>query len=239
MDQAVQAVLASITRLLLAGGGGAAVAFALFRWFGKSWIDQRFKKELEEFKHEKNKELEQLRHDINTLFSRVSKVHEKEFEVLPKAWQLLNEAQGAVFQVAKPLRQYPDFNRLSAEQFEALLKESRLMDFQKEELRNAPDRLKYYREALFWVELGEAKSARVGLNNYLALNSIFMTGSLREQFREINNAFANVISSEETTHTSGHNEIIQKSRGQSLSRISDLFEKIGMEVQKRLRYDEA
>ena len=76
-----------------------------------------------------------FRHDINTLFSRVSKVHEKEFEVL-KAWQLLNEAQGAVFQVAKPLRQYPDFNRLSAEQFEALLKESRLMDFQKEELRN-------------------------------------------------------------------------------------------------------
>ena len=89
------------------------------------------------------------------------------------------------------------------------------------------------------MELGEAKSARVGLNNYLALNSIFMTGSLREQFREINNAFANVISSEKTTHTSGHNEIIQKSRGQSLSRISDLFEKIGMEVQKRLRYDEA
>ena len=36
---------------------GRLCAFPLV---GKSWIDQRFKKELEEFKHEKNKELEQL-----------------------------------------------------------------------------------------------------------------------------------------------------------------------------------
>lgn len=243
MDQAIQAFFASIGRLLVVGGGGAVIAFGLFRWLGKrwlkGWIDQYFQKQLEEFKHEKNKELEQLRHDINTLFSRISKVHEKEFEVLPNAWKLLNEANGRVFQLIKALREWPEFSRLSSDQLEAFLKHSRLLDFQKEELRAAPDQLKYYEEKMFWIELDDAKNARAALNNYLALNSIFMTPDLREKFGEINRALINVISCEQVEHTSGHNDSVQKSRDGSLSRIEDLFGKIEIEVQKRLRYDDA
>src|SRR5207253_1510705 len=51
-------------------------------------------KGLERFRHEQAKEIEHLRHEINSLFSRVSKIHEREFEVLPAAWQKLHESYG-------------------------------------------------------------------------------------------------------------------------------------------------
>jgi hypothetical protein len=239
IDQALQIVFASIGRLLAVGGGSAVVAYAIFRWLGKSWLDQQFKKQLEQFKHDQRKELEQLRHDINALFSRISKIHEKEFEVLPRAWQLLHIAHGAVFHVVKALKQFPDFDRMSVPQFEEFVKACRLPDFQKNELRDANDRQKHYQEAIFWVELGEAKKAQTELNNYLALNSIFMTETLRQQFREINGALASVLISEEVGHGQGYNAELRKSISENLKNISDMFNKIESEVQKRLRYAEA
>jgi hypothetical protein len=77
----------------------ALVATAgLWEWLGKKWVEQhlgerleKFKtdrqKELEGLKSEQQKDLERLRH---LLSSRISKIHEKEFEVLPKAWLALN-----------------------------------------------------------------------------------------------------------------------------------------------------
>jgi len=226
-------------RLLVAGGGGAVVAYSIFRFLGKSWLDQHFKKQLEQLKHDQQTELEHTRHEINALFSRISKIHEKEFEVLPTAWKLLHQANGRVFQVASTLKQYPNFDRMSEPQFEEYLKGCRLPEFQKNALRNAEDKLKFFEEAIFWVELAEAKSARAELNNYLALNSIFMTESLRQQFREINGDLASVLISEEVSHEAGYTPELRKSIAEKLDRISALFSTIEPEVQKRLRYYDA
>ena len=74
-----------------------AAAWAFLKWWGAKWIENRFSKNLEAFKGEQQKllevykaeqqrELEHLRHRLS---SRISKIHEKEFEVLPKAWLML------------------------------------------------------------------------------------------------------------------------------------------------------
>lgn len=239
VDQALQVIFASIGRLLTVVGGSAAVAYAIFHWLGKSWLEQKFKKQLEQFKHDQQKELEQLRHQINALFSRISKIHEKEFEILPKAWQLLHEANGAVFDVVKALKQYPDFSRMSEAQLEEFVKVSRLPDFRRIELWDAKDRLEYYREAIFWVELGEAKKAQTELNNYLAVNSIFMTESLQQQFNAINKALLKVLISEEIGHGQPYSAELVKSKSETLSHTSEMFKNIESAVQKRLRYEEA
>jgi hypothetical protein len=230
---------ASVGRLLAVGGGGALVGYSIFRWLGKRWLEQQFQKQLQQLKHDQEKELEQLRHDINALFSRISKIHEKEFEVLPKAWQLLHEANGSAFQVVRALKHFPDFDRMPERHFEEFLAGCGLPDFKKNELRTANDRSKYYEEAIFWVELGEAKHARTELNNYLALNSIFMTESLRQQFRDINRDLAAVLISEEVCHGQGYSEEASKAISKNLEDINAMFSKIETAVQERLRYKEA
>jgi len=39
----------------------AGTSYAVFRYLGKSWIDQQFKKQFENFKHNKRKEIEKIR----------------------------------------------------------------------------------------------------------------------------------------------------------------------------------
>jgi hypothetical protein len=184
-------------------------------------------------------EIEHFRHEINALFSRTSKIHVKEFEVLPQAWQLLHAANAATFHLVKALKQLPDFERMSEPQFEEFAKACRLQTFQKDELRNAKGRSEYYIEAIFWIELDDARRAQIELNNYLALNSIFMTKGLRQQFGEINNSLSTVILDEQVGHGQGYSAVLQKSISENMNKISDLFAKIESEVQKRLRYDEA
>lgn len=237
-DDAITWFFGYTGRLIAVGGGGAAVAYALFRWFGTSWLDQQFKKRLEELKHDHQRELEQLRHEINALFSRISRIHEKEFEVLPKAWYLLHVAHGTVFQLVKPFKQFPDFDNMPAPQFEAFLARCRLAEFQRDELRNATDRLKYYQRAIYYVEFDDAKKAETELNNYLAVNSIFMTDDLRKQFRTINEGLQKVLVNEEIGRGAFSSES-EKSKTEAFMQVTSMFNEIEAAVQKRLRYNEA
>lgn len=236
-DQVFQAAFTWVGGIVAVGGSSAAIAYGLFRWLGKGWLDQQFKKQLERLKHDQQKEIEQLRHQINSLFSRVSKIHEKEFEVLPRAWTLLHEAHGAVFRVVSALKEYPDFARMSEPQFEAFVSSCRLEEFQKEELRKAENRLQCYQNWIFWIELNDAKTAQVGLNNYLAVNSIFMTDELRQQFKAINQSLQGVLIDEDIARRPGAGRI--PSNNEAMEKVSQLFTKIETAVQKRLRYEEA
>jgi len=238
LAQALQTALAWFGAIVALGGGSAAIAYGLFRWLGKSWLDQHFKKQLERLKHDQQKEIEQFRHQINSLFSRVSKIHEKEFEVLPRAWTLLHEAHGAVFRVVSALKEYPDFEAMSEPQFEAFVSSCRLEEFQKAELRKAENRLRCYQNWIFWIELNDAKNAQVALNNYLAVNSIFMTDELRQQFKSINQALQGVLIEEEIARRPGASGMRSTSQD-AMGKVSQLFETIESGVQKRLRYAEA
>src|SRR5947209_17820989 len=100
-------------QIIAIGGGAAALAYGLFVWLGKRWLEQHFTKSLERLRHEQAKEIEHVRHEINSLFSRVSKIHEREFEVLPAAWEKLHQSYGRIFQACKPLVEYRDLNRMS------------------------------------------------------------------------------------------------------------------------------
>jgi hypothetical protein len=85
-------VIRTILQMLAVGGGATVLAYGAFVWLGQRWLEQQFAKDLERFRHEQAKEIEHVRHEINSLFSRVSKIHEREFEVLPAAWQKLHES---------------------------------------------------------------------------------------------------------------------------------------------------
>lgn len=81
----LEAILKFIGNAVAIGGSAAAFAYAIFVWLGKKWLEERFARRLEDYKHKQNQELEHYRYQINALFNRITKIHEKEIEVLPTA----------------------------------------------------------------------------------------------------------------------------------------------------------
>jgi hypothetical protein len=136
INQVIAQIATWVLGILTAGGGVAVIAYKLFQHFGRSWLDQHFKIQLEELKQAKAMEIEHLKYEINSLFSRVSKIHDKEFELLPETWFKVIEAYGLVFLALDlTLRSYPDFERISDEQMEEYLGAALLADSDKTALR--------------------------------------------------------------------------------------------------------
>jgi hypothetical protein len=228
-------VVNEILRWLLYTIATGAVLVPVFKWLGQKLIEQRLAIRLEKFKSEQERELEKLRH---LLSSRVSRIHEKEFEVLPKAWFLLNDAAANAHHLMAALKQYPDFATLPEPRFEEFLKGSRLSDSQKEELRQSSDRTKLYAETIFWIELEDALTAQGAFHNYLVENRIFMTDELREKFGAVDNDLADAL----IEHRNGKRFANASLFDSSLEKVTALPEKIKQvdeAVQKRLHYEDA
>jgi len=239
---------------LIVGGPSVVAALlataGLWKWIGQKWIEQRFgiglerfkagqQKELEGFKSEQQKELERLRH---LLSSRVSKIHEKEFEVLPKAWLILNKLRGAVV-VALDLtfKQYPDFRNLPDAQFEEFLTvglASRLSDYQKDALRKAPNRQAYFTDAMAGIYLDDAKEECRLFQNYLIEHRIFMTSELRKKFGAVNEVISTALSTYETG-TGANNGELAHSAWKQVPLLQSMVDEVEQAIQERLHYEEA
>jgi hypothetical protein len=179
----------------------ASLVFVLFKWAGNSWLGrllnrdlEKFKCEqqelLERFKTEQQKEIERLKH---LLSSRVSSIHEKEFEVLPKAWLMLNELRGSVAHaVGVTITFYPDFPSFSPETRERFLCDEiaagRLDDDQASDLRRLETNDQMQR---YYMGVIRARNIRDGENhqrlfvNYLHENRIFLNADLRKTFKKV------------------------------------------------------
>src|ERR1700729_4202931 len=91
---AVDQALKYFGSLVLSASAGGAVAFGLFRFLGKSWVESKFAERLEAFKHQQALEIQRLRVEIESMLSGALKLQELEFEVLPEAWKRLDDAYG-------------------------------------------------------------------------------------------------------------------------------------------------
>jgi hypothetical protein len=240
--------------LVGAGGGGALVAYGLFKTVGKKWLDQHFavklkelehahNEKLEDLKHAHNHETERLRHEINSLFSRVSKVHEKEFEVLPRAWFMLNEAHGVVMLALDlTMKYYPDFRRLSDEHFEEFLRaESRLSESQKSELRskNLERRGDYFSDAMSGLYIDQAKEKLRLFRNYLIEFGIFMTEDIWARFDAAHKKFSKAVISYEVGRRGDSTMETEAQREMLDEAISDMIAEAGKAVQSRLHVHKA
>jgi len=176
-------VLPFLVQVLAAGGGGATIVYFLVKGFGEKWLDKRFATSLQNLRHAQEKELERSKHELQGMFSRIVKVHEREYEVMPKAWYLLHEAYGSAHNALEIGVKYgPDFDNLSGPEFEVILKASRLLPFQQDELRESPHKHHYYQAAMRDIELSDAFTAHTTFNNYLIEHRIFMSGDLAIKF---------------------------------------------------------
>jgi hypothetical protein len=80
-SELLQAGWKGLIALVAAGGGGAAIAFGIFKATGQQWLEQRFKKDIERLKHEQNKEIEATKAELASSIERekavMAAVHEE------------------------------------------------------------------------------------------------------------------------------------------------------------------
>lgn len=238
LNHLINYLWAQVGLVIIAGGGGATVAWGIFRTFGKSWLQHHFRKELETIRTEGKKEIELLRHTINSEYSRISKIHEKEFEVLPKAWKLLHHSYGSAQGMTQRLKRYPNLDNMTAQDFVNFVAESTLPEHIKKGLIDAPDRLKYYQDYAAAEEYRKAKSDQNALNNYLYLNSIFMTQELKTWFLEMNKSIHHALISWEIGTAASDYKMIGES-SEEISKLATKFDDIEKAVQQRLQYQKA
>ena len=89
-----------------------------------------------------------FKYKINSLFSRVSKIHEKEFEVLPEIWSKLHDAKDIISALVSPYQENPNFNSMNENEIKKSLENSKFPEHQIEELINSSDKNNYYRERI-------------------------------------------------------------------------------------------
>src|SRR5260370_39101116 len=232
-----------LQNLLVVGGPSAVATLAatagLWKWFGQKWVEQRLAVRLEKFKTEQQKKLERLRH---LLSSRVSKIHEKEFEVLPEAWRKLHELYGWILHALdltfKPMLR--DMTDEDLEEFMRTAPASHLSESQKETLRKSSDRAHSYNEMKLSNDMHIANDNQKQFTNYLIENRIFMTEDLRAKFETVQAAFISALTSYDTGKRAGAWEM-QTSGQMTMSRenLQGLVDQVERAIQRRLRYDEA
>ena len=192
-------VVSYILSILAAGGGGGLIAWLIIKTFAGKWLENKFSESLESFKHAQNKEIEKLRFEISALMDRTVKLHQREFDVLPEAWGLLSDAFGILRPVALGVGIAPDIRTMTPAQFEYFLSQIPLADFQKDELRNATDKGKYYLDAIMRHDLIRAKSACAAFHLYLTKNGIFILPSIKAKFSAFDDLLADVLMERQTS----------------------------------------
>jgi hypothetical protein len=162
------------------------------------WLDGKFAERLEAFKHAQAKELEELRFRTNSLFDRLKKLNEKEYEVLPEAWGRLNEAFWKTQVLVSPFRSYPDVEKMTEQHFTEFVASCRLNEWEKAELARSEEKNAYYQAHIFGHDMATAQAASRECHIYLAKNGIFLQPAVKDKFRRIDDLIWNALSEHET-----------------------------------------
>ena len=179
----LQQILAYLGGIVAIGATAAAAAFGMFRLFATKWIETRFSERLEAFRHRQNQEIEHLRFRINTHFDRMTKLHQHEFDILPQAWSLANDAYYKTLRIAGGFSQHPDLDRMGDGQFAEFVEVCRLNNWEKEELKklNPPNRNRYYIAQIYWQDFNDARVAGGVFSEFIMKNTIFIEDILSDE----------------------------------------------------------
>jgi len=230
----------AIDLLTLVGGGAVAItaivtaAYWLFKLFSEKWLTAKFNERLEDYKHKQQRELEELRFKINSLMDRTTKLHQREFDVLPEVWSKLVMAHGHVQAVATAMQQYPDLDRMIPEHLTEFLEKSPLDNWEKEKIKSEPKKTDYYARAINHRKAWEARNTYIDFYQYFRKNSIFIREEIKAKFDTLSELTHGALIEHELWLQDSSNFNIWDTRRKFSKEGSDVLKALEQEVQKRL-----
>lgn len=183
--------------LVAAGGGGALVAFLLFRKLGEAWLDSKFSERLEAFRHAKAAELERLRAEVDGSLRAKVRHQEREFLVLSECWDLMNVAFGSTQGFVSPMQSYQDVGKMSADMRREYVNKLDVLDSQKSEILSSADPTEEFIRVMTLIKNNAATNAVVSFSNHVYRNEIFMDEEIAEDFKAVIKSLRSAITNKE------------------------------------------
>lgn len=169
-----QQIWSFVGRIITAGGGGAVVAYAIFRVLGKGWIEHQFARELEVAKSE-----------ISILSARRLKLHDREHVVFPGLWSRLNKVFVSLHRAVVSVRHVPEFQQMTPSDLDSWVNSSDLSEDEKSYFNSEKDKGRAYGRILDWRDLNRAKRDFFKFQKYLRDNRIFLNPEVKDKLDEI------------------------------------------------------
>jgi hypothetical protein len=172
-------------RFFVYGGISVGLFWLVAQKAAERWIDAHFAKRQKDFEHEQAKELQRIKAKLDTVIQGSLKLQEREFKIIPEAWEKISEAYGMACWLCSPMQSFASLQHMSKAQLEEFLsKQNLLWETQRQEIRDAPaaNRDKLWQEIDTRMRHSKVQSSLATADNYLKANSIFMPDDLREQF---------------------------------------------------------
>jgi hypothetical protein len=190
----------TVVRFIIEVLAASGIVSALFIFVGTNWIENQFARRLKAYERKQN-----------SLFNRITKIHEKEIEVLPAAWQNLMEAHGHLARLIQPTRIEREFSQMNEEQ---------LKEWQREHEEIGKSFMKFH--------------------NYFLNNSIFLSPDLFAEFKAIDELFnTSLIKSRIAKQGLNASEFTLEIYENIYEKTEPIKERIRDLVQKRLHYQDA
>lgn len=224
-----------ILEILAFSGGSAVVAYYLFQFLGKTWIENKFEKNLELYRHLQAIEIQRLRVEIDSMLSGALKLQDREFEVLPKAWELLDEAYGRVNSLVAPMQSYPDLNRMSDLELSEFFQQSELTESQKKRIQDTHERTRAYIDIIFWHRLSKVRTAVGELRDFTARNNIFLTIELKQKFTSAVDLLWSALISKQVGVEAEDHKMQNQGWEKIKTEVEPLYRSIETDIQQRLR----
>ncbi|MFO1328097.1 MAG: hypothetical protein U1F56_12125 [Rubrivivax sp.] len=231
----IDAVLKFIGSAIAYGGGGAVVAYLLFQYLGKTWIENKFASRLDLLKHQHALELQRLRVEIDSMLTATVKLQEKEFQLLPEAWHKLDEAHGLVRWLTSPMQEFPNVDRMSDEELEEFLESSELLGSQKQKIRSSTNRLRAYEEAIFWHRLHRVNGAVADLESFVARNGVFFPMSIKNNLTKVSHLLWQALTSKRVGHEAKDYKLQSEGWKKIQEEAEPLYKQIEADIHARLR----
>jgi len=225
-------LLATIGAVVIGAGAVGAFAWWLFRLFSEKWLNAKFEQRLAAYKHVQQKELEHLKFEINAQMDRATKLHQREFDVLPEAWAKLTLSYAVITSLVSRSQFTPDLDSMNPAQREEFLNRSKLADWQRDTVKAASNKTNAYRSQAEPFKISRARKAIQKFYLYFRSNGIFIRDPIKQKFVNLDELLLAALSEHEVNfqHQSREFASIDKLASQGEKILKDLEG----EVQKRL-----
>ncbi len=217
------------------GGGVVAISYLTFQWLGKAWIENKFSERLDILRHQQALEVQRLRVEIDSMLSGTLKLQEREFSVLPEAWEKLYEAHLLVSMLVSPLQQYADVDKMSPTQLEEFLSNTDFLKSEITEILNSHNKGNRYQETIFWSRLNKARKSFGDFQSYVARNGIFLPSELEERFKKISDMLWSAVVSKKVGHQAQDWEMQAQGWDKVREEVEPLYLDIKSYIHERLQ----
>jgi hypothetical protein len=220
-------------RFLVAGGGAALIAFGLFRWLGQKWIEDKFAKRLEQQRHDNAELLAELKVKWDAELQGKIKYLDREFQVIPEAWEKLSDAHSLFAWLTSRFQSYAAVGEMSNDELAQFFEKSELLGTQRQQMRELEGdaRDKYYQHTIFFHRYAKVETAVREYTVFVNRNNLFMPDDLIVKLGKLADEMYRALTTARTGHEHGAGHMI----GEAAEIADNVVQPMVNEVQRDVR----